>query len=447
MRFDERRSRLSFIPAFMHAKWSFTCFFIVFTAFSLKAEETLESYSLDDLLRSALENNQEIDIAGLKVTQADIALNRAFYQFFPDLNVELGNANNRGLFIDPSTNVLTREFVYGTHAEVNTEVVLFRGFYQQRNYTMNRRMLEAASWIERIEQQRLFRKIVLDFYSISLLKKDILQREAYLNELEDLNRLVSSRIQTGLTHPRELSLIRAEFADVELQILENQLEIDELTESLSYFTGIFPLTPDLLEEADDKELQTEESAAPNPVLAYHAALIEVAEARIHMSRAAGMPKLSLEGAAGTRTSSLSEEAFGSQLSDNNYQYFGVKLNIPVFNRFHYRSNIEKAKASLEISKLENQIVARDFALEIEKIRRNIQLLEARLTTLEKRESAYREQLEYKIEQFRNGLVDVLEINHFSRLLNETGTKSLKTQIEILSAQLDLALLLGNSIVE
>lgn len=93
-----------------------------------------------------------------------------------------------------------------------------------------------------------------------------------------------------------------------------------------------------------------------------------AQEGIAAARSALFPTLHFSAGLGSsyyKTSGFAVNSFGSQMRDNFNQYFGLSLNIPIFNRLHTRNSIRSARVAVHTRQLQLQETRKALYREIQ----------------------------------------------------------------------------------
>ncbi|TVR80499.1 MAG: TolC family protein [Chitinophagaceae bacterium] len=407
--------------------------------------------NLEILLQAVYDNSPGIKASEKGIERFMLEQNRSKYNFFPDLQFDYRNRNNRGLFVDPSTNILSRDIVFGNHAFLSSEITIFNGFYNHHYRELSRVRVEVAELRTELEKQSIARKVAVAYFTIGLLKEEISRLEKLIEQYSLLERFTSARVESGLLHSRDIALIRAEVAEINYKILESRIMIDNQVIFLQQNSGLsgweaedleFDSFFEMLEEIDDLTAPVDADASQIPIVSYYEALERAAGYSLKMRRAESYPSLKAEGIIGTRTSTLGEDPFSSQFSNNNYQQIGLLLNVPIFNRLHYKTAIEQAKVDIEVLAYEKQAVTDAFQLELTALGSSLNLLKRRLEVYEVRSEALEMQYEFIFEKFHRGLSDILDLSQIRHDLTELQSDKLQTQIELLKKTIDMNFLKG-----
>ena len=178
---------------------------------------------------------------------------------------------------------------------------------------------------------------------------------------------------------------------------------------------------------------------------------EAAAKNISIAKGGLWPLLSMSAAYATNYSALKENentvSFRDQFKNNAYQYIGVSLNIPVFNRLNTRSDVKKAK--LNYLQAETELEQKSQEL-LNEISQNYQELESYLAEYEQlvkqvdyAQVAY-EAAEKKLAQ---GLISIIELYDSKNILAQAKSDLLRTKLQYIIKKKTIDYYLGKPVFE
>lgn len=141
-----------------------------------------------------------------------------------------------------------------------------------------------------------------------------------------------------------------------------------------------------------------------------------------------MPKISLQAASATgNVYNNTNYSFGTQLKNNWNNTIGISVNIPIYSNREVKSAVEKARMSVETSKLNEISIYKELFANIETAYLNALNSQAQYLAAEEKVRSSRESYDVMDEQFRLGLKNTIE------LLTEKNTL-ISAQQELLQAK-------------
>lgn len=137
--------------------------------------------------------------------------------------------------------------------------------------------------------------------------------------------------------------------------------------------------------------------------------IQSGEIGISIAKAGKLPTIGINGSVGTSTSSMTDRGWDSQIKTNLDMGAGVSVSVPLFDNRQTKTAVNKARLSLEQSRLELQDRQRQLWSTIEgywiDANTNQQRFRTAQTTVESQQTSY----DLLSEQFRLGLKNIVEL--------------------------------------
>jgi outer membrane protein len=152
---------------------------------------------------------------------------------------------------------------------------------------------------------------------------------------------------------------------------------------------------------------------------------------IRLARSSMMPSLSLSGSIGSGFSSLQQRTvlddqglpmegpdgfsiredvpFGTQIDNNRSQTIGLNLQIPIFNRFFTRTQVQRAQVQYDNARLDLENLQQDIGLQVRQSYLDYLTDEKRLDVTEKQLRAAEQALEAEQERYNVGASTLVEL--------------------------------------
>ncbi len=363
--------------------WLLTCIIAV----SSQAQNG--SYSLKQCVETALNNNIPVKQNALLVESAKADMNKAKANLLPDLNANWGYGGNQGRAIDPFTNNYIDQRFASSGIGLNAGLTLFSGLQLQNLIRQTRYAYDASEMEWQQSKDRLTMEVILAYLTVlnnedawTIMKE---QTQVTQSQVERLTVLVDQ----GVTGSYMLSDMKGQLSANELSAIENYNALQSAKLALSQLMNI-PYQKDMqLERLPEAELL--EMYASSPEQIYAAALenlaqvkavdlrVKSAEKGVLAAKGSYYPYLRLNGNLNSNYSSVSTMSFptnlteintgqyviidneknpvlaqqqnytsekityNDQLKNNVGTYFGLSLNIPIFNNLQVNTNVKKMK--------------------------------------------------------------------------------------------------------
>jgi len=332
----------------------------------LNVSQAQDTWSLQKCIDYALENNIQIKQAELDNKTAEVNLFGSRMSSLPNLNANLGYNYSAGRSIDPFSNIIVDQDVTSQNGGINASVPIFNGF-QIRNATKRDEQGLLASNYNLQDTKNTVTLNVVTFYTNILFNSELLEvAQLRLQTTQTQENRVSKQVELGALPQANLLQIRQQLANDELEVIraENNVELStlqlkqalQIAADVDFQIEVPPLNDPNQEGVLESSQQIYEYALKNqPVIKASRANEESAKYGIGVAKSNYYPSLTLNAGFSTNYSDVAAEQLGDeftyfdQLDFNQRKFVGLSLNIPIFNRFQVRNNVERARVTYERS--------------------------------------------------------------------------------------------------
>ncbi|NHM02228.1 TolC family protein [Flavobacterium difficile] len=350
---------------------------LVFVLFLVSATSLAQAkkWTLKECINHAIKNNISIKQSELDLQSAAITKKDAIGNFLPSVNASGSHSWNIGLNQNITTGLLENQTTQFTSANLNANVDIYRGL-QNLNQLRKANLSILASQYQVTKMQEDIALNVANAFLQILFNKENLKVQTVQNLLDtkQYNRTLEL-VEAGNVPRGDLLDIQATMASGKQRIIvaENALLLSKL--SLAQLLQIqdfqnFDISEDdipsmlstILNESAEaviakaKENRTELKIAKTN--------LQIAEKDISIAKGAYLPTLSAFYGFNTRASNSNSfdivngapvitgaKPIFDQFDTNKGQNFGLSLNIPIFNGFATRNNVQRNKVNFEKVKL------------------------------------------------------------------------------------------------
>jgi outer membrane protein len=380
-----------------------TCTLFLFITFLMVSNTILaqKTYSLEDCVNIALQNNLQTKQQNLQAENAKVDLLQSKYSALPNLNAQANNNWQTGFNINPRTNTpenlsfRTNSFGASSNVSIfngfqNTNTIRLResDFFASKNDLENAknnlklnvannylRVLQQIEILDAASNQVNTTKVQLErqqklFDLGGLNKSRLLQLKAQLAS-EDLNLITqNSLLLSSYLDLWQLIDLAPDTANKIVKInLSNVLVEDELRSPLAIYTEFEKQSPDVLASKNRKrsaDLQRYIAlGGRSPRLTLNGSLssfyttlgttytnfqtVNNPQIGYYLSGPTQVPVFSL----GSQTFPTSTEMtpFSNQIKNNFGTSIGLTFSMPIFNGYNVNSNIQKATIQMEVASL------------------------------------------------------------------------------------------------
>jgi len=369
-----------------------------------------DQWSLQKCVDYALENNLQVKQSGLDVESAEISLFGSKMSTLPSANGSLGVNTSTGRSIDPFTNTIIDRGINSQNAGLNASLPLFDGFQRYNSIRRDQYgQLAAEQDLESVQNDVTLN--VVTFYTNILFNKELLETaKLRLATTESQENRIRKQVEIGALAQADLLQIMQQKASDELEVVraENNLNFSylQLKQALQIpAEQSFEIeTPELPEPSAGELMESSSNvyqyALQNqPVIKAAEYRTESAMRGIGVARSGYYPSLSLNAGISTNYSDAAPEQFpvlGSentvitrpvgvventgqlvitqeevpsefkentywnQLDFNQRRFIGLSLNIPIFNRFQVKNNVQQSiinhkRSEYQLTAVKNQL--------------------------------------------------------------------------------------------
>ena len=439
------------------------------------SQEITKTYTLNDCIALALENNLDLKTSILSANTARINFKQSKANILPALNGNYNIGVNNGRSIDPFTNDFINQELTFSNARLNLDATIFNGF-RLLNTAKLQRLNKQASEMEIEEaKQTLILNVTLAYLQV-LNNRDVLA-------------LAKKRIEaTNKQFKRQENLYNeevgnpADFADIKGQktIDETAILISEsalknaklnLTQLLNLKADIDIETTDVLLDFERYNLSSEEvfNDALKNLATFKARelRLEASKKGVSVAKAQFTPEISFFGQLNTNYSSVAEtftetgasivdtgdfvtmngqdipvqnnqsQFIGEQISyqdqfDNNLNtVVGLSVQIPLFNGFRAKNNVALEKIKVEESIIELERTEQQIKNAIEQVHFDTQTAYKRHNSLLVQVEAFEESFRINEIRFNNGASNFLAYITSKNNLENAKTNLTNTKYEYL----------------
>lgn len=414
---------------------------IIIILASLISVNAQEKWSLSQCIDHALAHNIQIKQQELNTEYEANSLDQNRHDRLPDLNAGVSQNFAFGRSLDIN-NAYVNTTSANTGFSLNSNVVLWRG--GQLKNAIKQQEFELQSSLENLEKAKddmtiniaqAFLEILFSEELIKVAQTQLAQTEIQIHRTEQL-------VQAGTLAEGTLLEIKAQAARENLTFVNANndytlalLKLVQLLE-LDDYTGFGIEQPILPEMQAEINLLTaravyESAVEQRPEIKSAVYRLESSNAQLKIAKAGRIP--SLTASAGfydqylTASNNPSNPTFSQQLQDNTRSSVGVNLNIPIFNRFENRSNIQNAEIQIENQRLELEATKKELRRQIEQAYINAFASFERYSASNMAVESMQESFRHMEQKFDLGRVNSVEYN-------DAKTNLAKAQSDLVQAK-------------
>lgn len=333
--------------------------------------------SFDEAVQIALENNVNIRRAENNLELQELTVMSEKADFLPNANLSSSGSRNYGLFIDNTTFEQRTSITDGLNLSANSSINLFNGFADVAGVKSAQASLRGQEYsFERTKQTVVF-NVVQNYLNVILAKENIRIRQDDVEAQQRSLNQIQEFVNVGTRPVSDLYQQQATLANSEAQLLnaESTFELNKTRliqtmqlDPLGDYEFVSPAVESIATVA--KPIRSEDLLRTafelRSDLRAQEMSIESAAQGVRIARAGRLPTLTMSGGVGTSWSSARRElfSFSEQFDNNRSESIRLSLNIPVFNRFNTKTNIERSKVQFANAQLDLENAEQSVALEV-----------------------------------------------------------------------------------
>jgi len=430
------------------------------------------TWSLQDCIDYALNNNIDIKLQELTEQNAKYSLDQSYANLFPNLNADASHGFSFGRSVDPFTNDFSTERIMRQNAGVSSALTLFAGF-QNINYIRHSLLNNTAL---RYDTENTKNEIILTLaaaymqvlYAHDMVETTKQQVDVIRQQVERSNAL----FETGTIPKGSVLEMEATLADEELILINSENNLRMAYLELIQLLDLDPNNEFDIEKPIDAVINSITPPDPNDV--YRKALVVqpnilaadtrvlMAEKQISLEKGRYSPSLSLVGSMNTGYSQAAEQFAGrnelgpvqigylqdntpvftdgfsnifeqkpysNQVRDNFSQYVGVSLRIPIYNRNEVRTRVQQSRVDLDKARYQQELIRNNLNKTIQQAHADAIAAWQKYQATIKSFDAFNESFDYTRQRFELGMVSSVEFN-------ESQARMARAQTEALQARYD-----------
>ncbi|WP_417942540.1 TolC family protein [Flavobacterium sp. RS13.1] len=427
--------------------------FALLFGLALSAQAQTKQWTLEECVRYALDNNITIKLSELDVKNANIDKKGALGSYLPSVNGSASHSWNIGLNQDVTTGLLRNQTTQYSSVGLNAGVDIYKGLQNQNAYRKAKLSIVASQYQLLKMQEDISLNVANAFLEILAFKENVKVRKEQL--LIDEKRLARSEemVKAGTIPRGDLFDLKATVATDQQAIVvaENNLLISKL--SLAQLLQLKEFAD--FDIVDDTNVKDENNImAQSPTDIYNKAKetrtelklaqtnLEIAEKNVTIAKGAFQPTLTGFYSFNTRASysdQLKEingvptvvgpDPVFEQFSNNKGHNFGLQLNVPIFNGFSVKNNVERNKVSLEKSKIDLEQKSLDLQRNVytafTDAKGALNAYESATITLEARQQSYN----YAKEKYDVGLMNSFDFTQAQTLLTNAQSDVIRAKYD------------------
>jgi outer membrane protein len=334
---------------------------LFFLGSQLSAQET---WSLNDCIKFAIKNNLELHAANLGEQIAEQNYQQSKWSILPGIGAQADAGRNYGRSVDPNTNGIINTSFFNNSYGIGASLDVFRGFMTQNQIGYEKFKKEAATnYRDNATDDLAFE--VMNALFVVIYQQEMLKIANEQKEISELNvKKFEIMVTTGVRSQAELLEVKANLEKDQLECIRTKNNIESAWIRLKKAMNLPPNQEiKLAAPEDDAVVANEISTDVNElfkVFSQQSPYIQMYEndwkasrKSVGVQKAGYFPTIRFQASYNTGYYETNKDenqqtiAFNEQIKNNQNQWVGASMNIPIFNRNAVRFEVKKSKLALE----------------------------------------------------------------------------------------------------
>lgn len=421
-------------------------------------------------VEQALNNNLQVKQAQFQAALSEEDLKLAKNQFYPSVNAQAGGSMRFGRYFDQTTGQLVPS-VNTANASVTADLPIFQGFQRVNQILANKNQLAAdQSNVEKVKNDLILS--VVTTYLEALTNQDLLtaaQQQLKLSQQQ--LEVAEANYEVGNNTLADLSQAKSQVATDELNVTSAQNAFELSILNLKQLMEMNPAEQITLEKPTIESVEAipvlhnandvyQQAIALQPDIKMAAFSTKVAEKNIDIAKGAYYPTLGFGAGYGTSVSSVASRLvgldangdpiyerinFGDQLRENESPYIGLSLNIPIFNKFQTKINVNKAKINYQNALTNEQLTKNNLNKVIHQAVLDLRSAQARYYSTETAFASAKDAFEVIRQRYEVGLANSVELFTAQTTMNKSEFDHIQARYDLIFRSKVIDFYLGNEI--
>lgn len=413
--------------------------------------QTTKSYSIEECISIALENNLDLKSTNLLANSAKVNYQQSKANLLPSLNGNFNLGVNDGRSIDPFTNDFINQELTFSNLGLSLNMTIFNGFRLLNSAKQNRLNKKASEMEIEAAKQDLILNVTLAYLQVLNSKAVLDLSKSRLETTKGQIKIQEQFFKNESGNPADYADILGQLASDETSVLSSESSLNNskisLARLLNLDTNVEVDVQNLIMDFETYDLSAEEvytDAIQNlATFKVRELRIEAAKKGVSIAKSQFTPEISLFGGINTNYSSAAQlfnstgssvvetgdfvsldgqdyfvmteqttfasESIGfkDQLDNNLNTVIGVSVSVPLFNSFRAKNNVALEKINVEESILELERTNQDIKNTIRQVHFDMEAVYRRHQSLLKQVVAYEESFRINEIRFKNGVSNFL----------------------------------------
>lgn len=390
------------------------------------AQET-KKWTLKECIDYALENNIQLKKNNIKKLSSHEDVLQSQADLLPSLSAstsqsvtyrpwpESGSATVANGYVQTSVDKVYYNGSYG----VNANWTVWNGGRNTNTIKMNKMAEEMAELDSAVTANNIQEQIVQLYVQILYSNEAIEVNKENLETCKKNEERGQTMVEVGKMSKADLAQLTAQRAQAEYNVVEAETSVKNYKRQLKQLLQLTDVSFDIAIPETTDEMALQEIPALNDI--YQQALanrpeirnallgIESSDLSISLAKAQRLPTIGLNASAVTNTSSMSDNAWGTQLKTNFNLGAGVSVSVPIFDNRQSKTAVNKAILQKQSYLLDLENERTNLYSTIENYWLQAETNQSRFKAAKISTESAQTSFDLLQEQFRLGLKNIIEL--------------------------------------
>lgn len=390
------------------------------------AQET-KKWTLKECIDYALENNIQLKKNSIKKLSSHEDVLQSQADLLPSLSAstsqsvtyrpwpESGSATVANGYVQTSVDKVYYNGSYG----VNANWTVWNGGRNTNTIKMNKMAEEMAELDSAVTANNIQEQIVQLYVQILYSNEAIEVNKENLETCKKNEERGQTMVEVGKMSKADLAQLTAQRAQAEYNMVEAETSVKNYKRQLKQLLQLTDVSFDIAIPETTDEMALQEIPALNDI--YQQALanrpeirnallgIESSDLNISLAKAQRLPTIGLNASAVTNTSSMSDNAWGTQLKTNFNLGAGVSVSVPIFDNRQTKTAVNKAILQKQSYLLDLENERTNLYSTIENYWLQAETNQSRFRAAKISTESAQTSFDLLQEQFRLGLKNIIEL--------------------------------------
>ena len=346
---------------FNNAWWFILASFALALLWPTSQTQAQESWKISDCIDYAMENNLDLNMKYNNIESQEVSLKESKANILPNLNFGSNLELNFGRNVDGNDNSVTYDPTLSQNYYLNSSFTLFQGMMKKNGIRFSKYLLKASEQEAEVEKNQLVFKILSSYYTVLYSQglRDVAESQVGLSKMQ-YDRM-QKLVEVGKESPIIAQDLESQWASDRLSLTKAQNQYNKTILELKQLLRLNVEQSFAIDTNTTQELILNASNNVDsifirakdilPQLKQQQMLLGASEKNLAIAKGGVYPSLNMNAGYSTGFYDQNSLTYGKQLEENQNQWVGLSLRVPIYNRAVVSSDIKRKRIALKDQKL------------------------------------------------------------------------------------------------